>query len=306
MGQTELDGSEKDVTAPGEWESYVNSTRKWSQIRMKEVVWSDLDPGVVDAIRRIAEIDRCGGKALEKVQRLDPQTIELVYYNDTNEEDSSPSFLSRVTVDNLREEIKRLYGEHWRITRKEWNDPDSRWAEHPQRLLVRRASHQRFKYQDEDEPEYLARLNGVPDGAPEDATYWKDVDAVQEPPEEVNWRQNIYIYESGAGTCHIVKRGNAVREKPIATTFSTACGTEVDPEAVVEGERFAHFGEHVQAHIDAGEIPSARGPKELFGEDLCMACWRSYGQSDGDDGYRAPTSLYNKLVPWPGEVSVDV
>lgn len=322
------EGSAEDaIREPNEWDCYENSNWKWENIQMKEVVYSDLPSGAEEAIADFIRVDDCLGYHIERVHRLNPQTIEIVWYDDEGEsnhdksyyensvshtledwrEDKSPTKVSDRYIKNVRIVIQSMFGDQWRVTRKEdgrqWND------ESPQRAIVRRADHQRFTYSDESEGEYLLNLHGKPDNAPEWAQKYQDLPAYPIPPKSVQHRaEDVYCYETSTGTIHLI--GENVRNKWVAEDLSCECGLTVQASVAVDTDRIEHYAGFLQRQRDRIDLPDgfesvSLDPQTRIGEDLCDRCWRSYAKPEKNHagkvtGYRAPAvdDSYADLLDW--------
>lgn len=312
------EGSGKELRAPSDWGQLEGLDWKWDNIRMQEIVWSELPEGAAEAIEDFIRVDKCSGGEIERVRRLDPQTIEVVWYDDEgqNEEDPSPTLIADRYVRNVRTVIQELFGEHWRVKRKQ---DDRRYnGEHPQRVIIRRAEAQRFRYIDESDEEYLLNLHGRPDGAPEDADYYRDLDRYPVPPHNIRKKRalDVYCYETGTGTIHLLRR---FRDDVIARDQTCECGLEVQAEEIVDGERVEHYAEYLRrgaAEYD-GDVPFHSfdlDPKSVIGDfgsgDLCGRCWKSYARtrrypSGRVKGYVAPRAGYEDLLRWDPEVDYE-
>ena len=290
----------KRLRAPRDWEQYEHSKFKWSNIRMKEVVYTDLPPGAEEAIEDLIKVRACSGAWIEKVHRLDPQTVEIVWYNDSQEEGNATRVRDG-TVRRVRETIQTILGEHWEVERKEVKDSQGYEYDHPQRVLVRRVSHQNFKYSTESDEEFKLALHGRPDGVPDDASVWGDLDEFPEPPETSPWSIDIYVHETGTGTKHLIgRRFDSFREKSVAEEISCECGLKVQPEDVID--TVEHYGEFLQELSENGYWDDL-DPETAIGEDLCDRCWVSYAENVVSSlgkvlDHQPPTDLYDKLLPW--------
>lgn len=297
------EGSVDELRAPNPWDRYEGSEWKWSTIQMQEVVYSDLPSGAEKAIEEFIAVDECGGADfIEEVRRLDPQTIEITWFDDEGDaphskdwyrrhdsytikdyhDDAAPTRVSSGIVETVRGIIQDLFGEHWRVNRK----PDDRRGSgvHPQRVLVRRASHQRFKYIGEEESEYLRYLHGTPENAPEGVEKYGDLSVYPEPAERGTFA-DVYLYEADSGTVHLLG-GYETRGRWVFRESACQCGLTVQPEIVIDADGIEHYGEFLRRQRDNGEIAgTARhddlDPLSRLGEDLCGSCWRSYSDADG-------------------------
>lgn len=273
---------------------------------MKDVVYSDLPKGAEDVIFDIINNPNCRGEEIERVIRADAQTIEIVWYDDIGDVEDEP--LSKVhtsVINAVRNTLQNIFGNHWRVSRKaderRWND------DHPQRAIVRRADRQRFTYESEPKHVYLINLHGRPDNAPSDAIWYGDLDVFPTPPTVISSEKyfDIYIYDSGSGTKHILpgtEPGRHFRESCIAEPVSARCGLTVQPEDAIE--EVEHFGSVIN-EMHPRDLPTNPHPKDVFEEDLCQRCWASYS-STKKVGYgsnertenRAPGKTFGKILQW--------
>lgn len=291
----------EELRAPDEWDKMEGLDWKWTNIRMKELVWSDLPPGAEEAIEDFIRVDKCSGRDIERVHRLDPQTIEIVWYDDEgeDEEDPSPTEVSDRYVRNVRTVVQEMFGEHWRVRRK---DDDRRWnSTNPQRVIVRRADHQRFQYKDESDEKYLLRLHGKPDNVPEGVDFVGALDQYRSDPElSVDDKRDVYTYETGTGTVHLLP---CIRDRVVAVDQSCECGLTVQAEEIVDGERIMHYADYLREEGDLFEqgITGQPDPKKVIGDDLCTRCWKTYARTQKTPngrvrGYEAPNVDYEALL----------
>lgn len=288
-----------------DWERFQNSSYKWRNIRMKEVVYSDLPPGAEDVIRDLVQTWECNGEKMEKVQRLDPQTIELVWYDDIDgDSDKEPTEIDDTYLRNVQKVLAQFFGDHWRVSRK---SDQRRWNnEHPQRAVVRRAEAQRFRYNDENNEEYLLMLHGRPEGLPDDVGRWSDYEPYEQPSEAQGLydSRDVYVYETSTGTRHLV-HGQHLRNTHHTSDVKAECGRVVPSNVLVDVDVT-----HLAAYIDTGDEEEDPHPERLFGDDLCGACWKSYQRAvKGMDGSvrrrHPPSSNYYALADWTLRPEVD-
>lgn len=283
----------ESLQAPKNWDRYEDSRQKWFNIRLKEVVYSDLPQGAEDAIEDFVTVARCKGRDIERVGRTDAQTVEIVWYDDAGTEQSPDDFASRdiyekereptyvpeVIIQETAEVLQGLFGEQWRVTRK----PDERRSggTSQQRALVRRVDHQRFAYQDETVGEYKLNLHGRPENAPEGAEKFGDLDDYPEPPRGWNGDpEDLYCYTTGTGTVHLI---TSIRDEWIAEDLSCECGLGVQARDIVDATDIEHYAEVLMQKKEDGELSGYNGdhgPESCLGEDLCGRCWKSYAEKD--------------------------
>lgn len=285
-----------DLRAPDEWDKLEGLDWKWRNIRMKELVYSELPQGTAAAIEDFIRVDKCAGQDIVRVHRLDPQTIEVVWHDDEglDADDPSPTSVSEYYIRNVRTVIQAVFGEHWRVRRK----PDERRhsGEHPQRAIIRRADHQRFKYDDESDDRYLLNLHGRPDNVPEDVDYVRQLDQYRDDPElPVGDPRDVYLYETESGTIHLLP---SIRDRTVAVDQHSECGLTVPAEEIVDGERVEHYSDYLSREREWDDLD----PETQIGDDLCGRCWRSYAEPrrgfDGKvRGYEAPNVDYAALLP---------
>jgi hypothetical protein len=296
----------EDLRAPDDWTNLEDLDWKWTDIIMQEVVWSDLPAGADEAIEDFIRVDKCSGDGIARVHRLNPQTIEVVWYDD-EEKDAGPTEVSGRYIRNVRHVIQEMFGEQWRVSRKEdqrrWND------EHPQRAIIRRADHQRFKYREESDDHYLLNLHGRPDNTPEGVDHVGQLDHYREYPvlfADDGDPRDVYVYETGTETVHLLP---LVRDRVVAVDQQCECGLTVEPEEIVDGERIQHYADYLDDALTApfdpeDEVVTYDGhpdPGQIIGDDLCGRCWKSYARTKKTAGrvrdHEAPTADYEALLP---------
>lgn len=301
----------KELREPDPWDYYEDSPMQWENIIMRDLVYSDLPPGAVDAIESVIKMPETLGHDIAKIHKPDAKTIEIVWFNDGKGENESPSKIGRGAIRKVRDVIQLLFGGHWRVRRKMITNGAGYEEKHPQRLLLRRASHQNFQFADEDEDEYLLALHGRPDGVPPDATVWGDLDAYPAPPSAHPRSLDVYVVTSSTGTRHLIKRRfTSLRDRVVAESVKCACGLEVDPETIAAAGDVKHFGQILHWLTYEGDYLGQMDPQSVFEDDLCGRCWASYASSERGPGgevkrYVPPTDDYVKLVPFPGEETHD-
>lgn len=283
-----------------DWERYENSARRWETIQMREVVYSDLPPGAEDVIRDLVMTSQCHGRYMERVQRLNPQTIELVWYDDIDgDSDGKPTEIGDNVLQNVQYVLAQFFGEHWRVSRK---DDNRRWDNvHPQRAVIRRVECQRFQYREESHEEYLEMLHGRPEGLPDDVGRWEDYAPYEQPPEAQGRYdvRDVYIHETSTGTRHIVP-GRDLRTTHHTADVKTECGRTVPTDVLVDVADLTHLAAHIETPTVDEED---QHPEAVFGDDLCGACWKSYQRPrkspDGTVKRRVPPSTnFNRLANW--------
>lgn len=304
------------LSEPDEWDTFENSDWKWRNIQMLDLVYSDLSADVAAAIETIVRVDECLGAHIERVYKVDSETIEIVWYDNVGG-DGKPSHVYSHYVNAVRDRIQDLFGEHWRVRRK----PDGRrdGEDHPQRVLVKRADHQRFMYVDESPSEYKANLYGRPANAPDHADRYGDLSHFPDIPDEMAHlkdQRDIWTYDVGTGTKHLVR---GVRGLIIGVPVETQCGRELDAETLVDGEGIRHYAEvlgdvSAERFVDSDTEPVDLvfwdlDPGNVLGEALCDRCWKRYARTvkwaDGTvKRHEPPTGQYEELLDW--EVSDDV
>lgn len=262
--------SAKEITEP--WDQFEDSTTYWGQIRMRDLVWSDLPTGAADAIERVIRVGSCKNRAMERVHRLDPQTIEVVWYDDVGEgdKDQEPSRIADRYIIQIRQRVQEMFGTHWRVRRKEDGRRD--YSAHPQRAIIRRADHQRFQYQDESDGEYMLALHGRPDGVPDHAEQYGDLDHIPDQPSGVTYHADVWVYETpSSGTIHLVK---GFRSQFVSLDISCMCGSvSVDAQDVVDGELDWYPRLLAEGSVDHLEDLD---PVSQFDKRLCSNCAKSY------------------------------
>lgn len=293
-----------------------------SGCRREELVYSDLPDGAVDAIDRFIRVYECNGQNIESIHRADAQTVEVVWYDDAGatydrdyysseekyENARAPTRVRDSILRRVREAIQMRFGEHWVVERK----PDKRRNDgrHPQRALIRRASHRRFSYEDESQADYLLHLHGRPDGVPEDVTRWEDHDCYPDTLPIAKYSPlNLYLYESGTGTVHLVD-GEFLHDT-VSVPQETHCSLTLEPEEMAQPETLTHYGGHLHGRY-GGEwkpLPSHEGngdPASVLGDTLCDQCRKAYYWKDTyDDGtvrrYKPPHRNYWELLDYETE-----
>ena len=298
----------EELRAPTEWDQMEGLDWKWSNIRMGELVWSDLPEGAEEAIEEFIRVKRCNGRAIERVHRLDPQTIEIVWYDDIETNESGETDFSEVPdryIRNVRKVVQSMFGEHWRVERK----PDKRrWNNaNPQRAIVRRADHQHFRYTDESVDEATLIREGRPDGVPDWADHYGSLDQYKGDPDlRVGDSRDVYLYESGTGTIHLLK---GLKDSLVVEDLECECGLRVQTEEIIDGGSIQHYAEYLREDADLwdrkdvmnGEEDGDPDPKSVLGDDLCTRCWKSYATPektlDGRvRGYSPPRDDYEELL----------
>lgn len=266
-----------ELRSPQSWDSYQGSSSQWENLRMREVVYSDLEPEAAEAIEDLIKVRDCAGRHIERVHRLNPQTIEIVWYDDVgdydeddDDVDKEPTRVTGTVLNRVHTMLQELFGEHWRVGRKEDNRRGS--GRHPQRALIRRADHQRFQYRNESEAQYQLKLHGEPDNAPEGVLRYGGLDSYPEPLSDLVGKDfDCYVFESDTGTKHLVQNGRGnLRNRALSKPLPCACGLEVQPETVIEAERVNHYAEYVTEEVRE-ECQTLR-PEHLFDDDLCGRC----------------------------------
>lgn len=286
--------------APGDWDETEETVFHWSNIKMRELVYSDLPESAVDAIRDFIMVDECKERQIERVERLDPQTLQIVWYDDEMDrpdDQEDPSRISHIYISRVREIIQNIFGEQWRVQRKRderyWNNKN------PQRVVVRRADHQRFKYTDESEGEYQMMLHGRPDGVPDGVERYRELDHIPEVP--VDGKRDVFVYETGTGTKHLLP---AFGEDLVVHEQSCECGLTVQPEEIIEDDSIQHYAEVMQEIVDRvveDGIDSRSfdlDPNSVLKDDLCSSCWSSHAYTSRYGGHDPPNVDYSVMLYW--------
>lgn len=306
---------------PAKWDEYEGKNYKWDNLVMQEVVYSDLPSGAAEAIAEFVRVDECNGSNIERVERLNPQTLEIIWYDDEGEanyskdwyrqqngytledwrNDKAPTKVNNYYIEAVRQVIQSMFGDHWRVRRK---SDGRQWdGESPQRAIVQRADHQRFRYIDESHAEYRLMLHGRPENVPETVRRFGELDNYPEPPESVQKTSaDVYVYESDTGTKHLIPR---IRGRLVALDGECECGLKVQREDVADADGIKHYGEYLQREgVGDGDL----GPHAMFGDDLCTRCWKSYSKARKDHTgkimeYTQPVtnSCYEPLLDWEAD-----
>lgn len=267
-----------------------------------EAAYAGLPDAALRAVESLVLSDRTEAEHVEKVRWHDDDAVEVVWYDDWGD-DGGPTEVRDWVLDQLEEDLQSFFGELWRVDRK----PDNRRrdSENVQRALVRRVSHLDFHYDDEEEVDAELMREGTPDGVPEDASDWGDLAHWVEEPHAVDRQTNLYVYETGTGTQHLVQpRARAVGfyYDYVTESASTFCGQPLDPQTLADADAFEHYPPLAHAHYDAETSkqtvygPDVRlDPEGVLGEDLCGSCWRSFAdiEEDGDEEKLVPPSEYD-------------
>jgi len=291
----------EELREPNEWDKLEGLDWKWTNIEMKEVVWTDLPAGAEEAIEDFIRVDKCSGEDIARVNRLDPQTIEVVWYDDEGDsnDDPSPTTVSDRYIRNVRTVVQEMFGEHWRVQRK---GDQRRWDDsHPQRAIIRRADHQRFKYSEESDDRYLLYLHGRPNSVPEDVDYVGALDQYRGDPElSVDDPRDVYTYETGTGTIHLLP---CIRDRVVAVDQTCECGLTVQAEEIVDGDSIMHYADYLREEADLFErgFEGDPDPKSVLGDDLCGRCWNSHARARKTPngrvrGYEPPHDDYEVLL----------
>lgn len=256
-------------------------------------VLTEFDADDVQGVEQILKAGHIRGGAIEKVHRAEGgEAIEVVYWNDEHDPGRhGPSVLSNHVLGGIRKELHEFLPENWRVHRKDNGTRKNR--DYPveegkslQKLMIRRVSAIRFRYEDDSEFEYREMLGELPDGLPDDAKDWRDV--YPAPPPAYEPAADLYVYETSTGTKHLLQGSvrpgiqKGFRNKRVYEPVSCYCGFLLNPQTLADGE-VTHFGEYL---LDEDRDSYKIDPKSVFGDDLCTSCWRSYGatatDSDGD------------------------
>ena len=297
------------ISEPEPWDQFVDSDWKWDNIQMKRLVADELPENAVEGIRRVVQVNEVDGQSIVDVKRHDKYSVEIVYYGDEFDEDrpdgEGPTKIPAWIIEEIQDLLCEFFGPLWRVGRKE----DSRRYsnESVQRLIVQRIIAQEFRYRDESHAEWLFALNGSPDGVPDDARRYKDLDAISDLPENVHWFDlDLFVHESSTGTKHLIRGGGVVdglRRSWIVDDVSCLCGVSVDSETIIDGD-VAHLAAHTRFEVDRVGGPDIDPywtnptPERIFGDDLCRSCWRSYCGVNEDGSVKDPNVAYRPLLKW--------
>lgn len=266
--------------------------------RSIEAAYAALPDAALPAVESLVLSDRTEAEHVEKVRWHDDTAIEVVWHDDWGD-DGGPTKVPDRTIERLEEDLQSFFGELWRVERK----PDGRRrnSENVQRVLVRRVSHLDFHYEGEEEIEAAIMREGTPDGVPDDARDWGDLDHWVQPPSGVDRQTNLYVYETSTGTQHLVMPisayHNGFHYGYVTEGAATICGQPLAPQTLADPANFDHFPALAAEHYDAVTSqqtvygPDVRlDPEGVLDDDLCGSCWRSFADTEEVEGE-------DKLVP---------
>ena len=265
------------LDAPTDWEEYVGLNYRWSDITMKEVVYTDFSSETVRAIESVLQVSECFYGVMKKVRKTAPDTIEIVWYDDMGEEEGN-SYVSSSIIRNVEERLQSLFGEHWRVSRK----PDKRRSGgHKQRAIIKRADHQRFRYNSESDCEYQMILHGRPDGLPEGARRYGDLNHIGRTA-DVPYRTNFYLVESSTGTMHIAE---SFESDCAAVDVSCLCAHSIDAQTIVDGDDVHWYPQYLADLDDLGWFEgydTYLNPQRVLGAQLCGRCGNNHTNAGRD------------------------
>lgn len=269
-------------------------------------VYAELDDHAVRAVEAVVRSDETEGHEVEKVRKDSATAIEVVWYDDYRDGDSGPTKVDNYVISHFRDALQDFFGEHWQVDRKP--DDRRRSGENVQRVLVRRVTALDFKYTSESDEDAKLIRHGTPEGVPDDARQWGDLDRFQSTPYSIDTEANIYTYESSTGTVHIFAGEEEYTEglwsSSVTEGTTTECGQPISPTQLATSDAIAHYARVAAAHDAETGLGEPLDPYHVLDEDaLCGSCWRSYGRvkTDGDGNVitiQSPDYDWHGLAGW--------
>lgn len=260
-----------DINAPTNWTRSEYSSKYQARTQLRELRYRHLESDVFDVLEQFLSTV-FNNRHVEKVKRHDMETAEVVFSGS----------ISNYKLKDINAELEAFFGPTWRAERKPDDSRSSGVSE--DRVLVRCVECQRFRYHDESDDHYEQMRVEPPDGVPDGASHYGDLEQYEAPSYVENLRTNLYnyadayYYQSNAGTWHLLETasdafhppGRKVRETPVDEDLSTVCSIHVPAEELAEGDRVSHYADLLR-DPDRPSQPA----HDLLGDDLCGMCAKS-------------------------------
>lgn len=269
-------------------------------------VHGELDAHAVRAVEAVVRSDETEGHEVEKVRKDSATAIEVVWYDDYRDGENGPTKVDNYVISHFRDALQDFFGEHWQVDRK----PDARRrnGENVQRVLVRRVTGLDFKYTDESDEDAKLIRHGTPEGVPDDARQWSDLDRFESSSYSVDTESNIYTYESSTGTIHLFKGekqyDTGLWSSSVTEGTTTECGQPISPTQLATSDAISHYARVAAAHNAQTGLGEPLDPYNVLDEEaLCGSCWRSYGDATTDDDGKVvnvspPNYDWHNLAAW--------
>lgn len=281
----------------------------YARICLTEAIYTQLPTDIAETVERL--LPGSIAAEVEKVERADSRTVEIVFDSDTYtyEGGGSSTLVPARYREDIEREVQRWFGQHWRIERKPFERQSYRG--HPNRFYLRRVAGYRFRYGGESAEEARLVEEGTPAGLPDDAVTWDDVLDTPRLPGGLSVLKrhwvNIWTADVGTGTVHLVPADRSLSkfgleppfDDPVTEPVGACCGYGVAPEAVAQGALTPYWKvvqdhaterlgddvpydrlEDMSKHGMTGWFEGELDPQSLFGDDLCQSCWRAYARDD--------------------------